>query len=216
MQITTWNIRGCNNTLKKRILKRRIDKDNSRVIFLQETKCSGEELAKITQKIWKGCESAVIDARGVDGGLGILWNPNIVTLLGFLTTTFSISANFHILGTCIHGFISNFYGPSKVDQKQDFIESITDLKTLAQNRAWIIGGEFNLIRNLDEKKGGICSLNLASTMFNNTISDLDLIDVRMTNDIFTWNNKQSGDRGIACRLNRFLLSKPVMMAGGNI
>ena len=139
-----------------------------------------------------------------------------MNLSGFLTATFSISTKFHILGTCIRGFLPNVYGPSKVDQKQAFIESITDLKTLAQNRAWIIGGEFNLIRNLDEKKGGICSLNLASTMFNNTIYDLDLIDVRMTNDIFTWNNKQYGDRGIACRLNRFLLSKPVMMAGGNI
>ena len=103
--------------LKKRILKRRIDKDNSGIIFLQETKCSREELAKITQKIWKGCESTTIDARGAAGGLGILWNPSIVTLSGFLTTTFSISVEFHILDTYIHGFISNVYGPSKVDQK---------------------------------------------------------------------------------------------------
>ena len=84
--------------------------------------------------------------------MGILWNPQIVTLSGFLTTTFSILAEFHILGTCIRGFISNVYGPSKANQKQAFIESITDRKTLAQNRAWIIGGDFNLIRNLDEKK----------------------------------------------------------------
>ena len=153
MQITTWNIRGCNSVLKKRILKRRIDKDNSGIIFLQETKCLGEELAKITQKVSKRCKSISIDARRAAGGLGILWNPWIVTLSGFLTTTFSISAEFHILGDRIQGFISNVYGPSKADQKQAFIESITDLKILAQNRAWIIGGDFNLIRNLEEKKG---------------------------------------------------------------
>ena len=46
--------------------------------------------------------------------------------------------------------------------------------------------------------------------------DLDLIDVRTSNGIFTWNNKQSGDRGIACRLDRFLLSESVMMVGGNL
>ena len=113
----------------------------------------------------------------------------MVTLLGFLTTTYSISAEFHILDTRTRGFISNVYGPSKVDQKQDFIEALTDLKTLAQNRAWIIGGDFNLITNLDEKKSGIRSLNSASTLFNNTISDLDLIDVKRSNGIFTWNNK---------------------------
>ena len=140
----------------------------------------------------------------------------MVTLSKFLTTTYSISAEFHILGTRTRGFISNVYGTLKENQKQAFIESLTDLKTLAQNREWIIGGDFNLIRNLDEKKGGIRSLNSASTLFNNTISDLDLIDVRTSNGIFTWNNKQLGDRGIACRLDRFLLTEPVMMAGGNI
>ena len=84
------------------------------------------------------------------------------------------------------------------------------------NRAWIIGGNFNLIRNLGEKKGGIHSLNPASTLFNNTISDLDLIDVRTSNGLFTWNSNQSGDRGIACRLDRFLLLESIMMAGGTL
>ena len=55
-----------------------------------------------------------------------------------------------------------------------------------------------------------------STLFNNTIIDLDLIDVRTSNGIFTWNNKQTEDIGIACRLDRFLFSESVMMAGGNL
>ena len=140
----------------------------------------------------------------------------MVTLLGFLATNCTISADFHILGTRIRGFISNVYGPLKVVQKQAFIESLTDLKNLVQNIAWIIGGDFNLIRNLDEKKGGIRSLNTASTLFNNTISDLDLIDVRTSNGIFTWNNKQTGDIGITCRLDRFLLLELVMMVEGTV
>ena len=189
MQITTCNIRGCNSALKKRLLKRRIDKEKSGIIFLQETKCSGEELANIAHKVWKGCESIAIDARGAVGGLGILWNHRVVSLLGFLATNCTISADFHILGTRIRGFISNVYGPPKWVQNQAFIESLTDLKNLVQNRAWIIGGDFNLIRNLEKKKGGIRSLNTARTLFNNTISDLDLINVRTSNGIFTWNNK---------------------------
>ena len=166
--------------------------------------------------MWKGCETIAIDARGAAGGLGILWNPRVVTLSGFFTTICSISTDFHILGTRIRGIITNVYGPPKVDQKEIFIDSLSDLKTIVLNRAWIIGGDFNLIRNLGEKKGGICSLNPASTLFNNTISDLDLIDVRTSNGLFTWNNKQSGDKGIAYRLEKFLLSESVMMAGGTL
>ena len=130
MQITTWNIRGCNSALKKRLLKRRIDRDKSGIIFLREIKCSGEELASIAQKVWKGCESVAVDARGVVGGLGILWNPHVVLLSGFLATTCTLSAEFHILGTRIRGFISNVYGPSRVEQKPEFLESLSDLKTL--------------------------------------------------------------------------------------
>ena len=154
MQITTWNIRGYNSALKKRLLKRRIDKEKLGIIFLQETKCSGEYLASIDQKVWKGCESIAIDTRGAVGGLGILWNPRVVSLLGFLTTNCTISADFHILDGRIRGSISNFYGPLKVDQKPAFLKSLSGLKNLVQDKAWIMGGDFKLIRNL-HKKGGI-------------------------------------------------------------
>ena len=185
MQITTWNIRGCNNALKKCLLKRRIDKDKSGIISLQETKCSREELESIAQKVWKGCESVAINARGGAGGLGILWNPRVVLLSGFLATTCTLYVEFHILGTRIRGFISNVYGPLRANQKPEFLESLIDLKTLVKYKAYIIGGDFNLIRSLDEKKGGIRNLNDVSTLFNNTINDLDLIDVRTSNGIFT-------------------------------
>ena len=75
-----------------------IELENPGVVFLQETKCSGEELSSIAQKIWKGCESVAIDARGAVGGLGIVWNPREVNLSGFLATPFTLSADFHILG----------------------------------------------------------------------------------------------------------------------
>ena len=102
--------------------------------------------------MWKGCESVAVDARGEAGGLGILWNPHVVLLSGFLATTYSLSVYFHILGTRIRGVISNVYSPPRAEQKPSFLESLTHLKGLVQDRAWIIGGDFNLIRILDEKK----------------------------------------------------------------
>ena len=162
MHITTWNIRGCQSalknhllSLKNHLLKRRIDRDKSGIIFLQETKCSGEELASIARKVWKGCESVAVDARGAAGGLGILWKLREVHLSGFLATPCTLTADFHIISTRIRGVISNVYGPPRAEQKPAFLESLTDLKSLVQDKAWIVGGDFNLIRILDEKKGGI-------------------------------------------------------------
>ena len=66
------------------------------------------------------------------------------------------------------------------------------------------------------KKGGIRNLNSARNHFNAFINDLNLIDVRNSNGIFTWNNKQTRDRGIAYRLDQFLLLEWVMMEGGDL
>ena len=64
MQTTTWNIRGCNNSLKIRLLRRRIELDNTGIIFLQETKCSEEELKIIGGNVWRGSEAVEVDTKG--------------------------------------------------------------------------------------------------------------------------------------------------------
>ena len=152
MQITSWKIQGCSNTLKIRLLRRRIEKEKYGIFFQQETKCTGEELSSIAWKVWKGCESVAIDSRGAVGGLVILWNSWEVNLSYFLETPFTLSAYFHILGTRIKGLVTNVYGPPRVEKKLAFLDSITDIKEIFEDKAWILGEEFNLIRNLDEKK----------------------------------------------------------------
>ena len=67
-----------------------------------------------------------------------------------------------------------------------------------------------------EKKGGIRKLNPVGEYFNAVIANLELVDVRMTNGTFIWNNKRTGDRGITCHLDLFLVSESIMMAGGEL
>ena len=51
MNIVSWNIRGCNSPLNKRLLKRKIEKENPTIVFLQETKCGSEEMIKIAKRV---------------------------------------------------------------------------------------------------------------------------------------------------------------------
>ena len=129
MQTTTWNIRGCNNTLKIHLLRRRIELDNPGIIFLQETKCSEAELKIIGGKVWRGSEAIAVDAKGATGGIGILWNPRDVSLFEFYATHHSLSKKFHILGTSTRGFITNVYGPPRADHKRQFLDSLGMLKS---------------------------------------------------------------------------------------
>ena len=97
MKLISWNIRGCNSPLKKRLLKQKISMDKPTIVFLQETKCSSEEMEKSTRRIWKGAQVMAIDADGAVGGLGLLWNPNLVSISNICATRLIISAQFHIL-----------------------------------------------------------------------------------------------------------------------
>ena len=71
---------------------------------------------------------------------------------------------------------------------------------------WIVAGYFNVITNLEEKRGGIALLGPSSSMLRDNIGFLNLIDVKPRSRIFTWNNRRSGTEAISERLDRFLVS----------
>jgi hypothetical protein len=66
----------------------------------------------------------VLDANGAAGGLGILWNPNMVNISNFVASRNMLSTCFHILGTSIRGIITNVYSPFQLARKPTFLEEI--------------------------------------------------------------------------------------------
>lgn len=124
MKVISWNVRGSNNQLKRRLLKRIIRIEKLTIVFLQETKCSGEELRNYDKFFWKGVEMVALDANGVVGGIGILWNPNLVSLSNFVASKNMLSRHFHILGMLIRGVVTNVYDPFQLAQKNTFLEEI--------------------------------------------------------------------------------------------
>ena len=110
------------------------------------------DLKSIGGKAWKGCESVAVDVNKAVGGIGILCNPEEVSLYNFYATQHSLSTTFHILGTAIRGFITNVHGPPMAEQKMQFLDSLRMINDMTEGHPWIIGGDFNPIRNLEENK----------------------------------------------------------------
>ena len=154
MKLLSWNIRGCNNPLKKRLLKRKIQMENPAILFLQETKCNSEEMDILGRHFWKDARIVATHAIGAAGGLGVLWNPNLVSITNLYATRYMISTRFHVLGTTVRGVITNVYGLFQSNHKLAFPEEICSIEEWVGKEYWVIGGEFNLIRSLEEKKGG--------------------------------------------------------------
>lgn len=127
------------------------------------------------------------------------------------TTRWSITTDYRLIGSNKPGHLTRIYGTTTPRDKQAFLKSLSYLPSLTQYNRWIVGGDFNIIRNLEEKTGGSRRLDRDSGDFNSLIDDLRLIDLEASNGIHTWSNRRTGMHQIACKLDRFLISEPLMM-----
>lgn len=48
--------------------------------------------------------------------------------------------------------IANVYGPQRLEGKLKFLDSLEELRDKHAGKPWILGGDFNMIKSLSEKK----------------------------------------------------------------
>jgi len=216
MKMISWNLRGLNSPGKLRILKNMIKTEKPQMCFLQETKCNSITLGNILTKAWPGCRSVAVDASGASGGLVIAWNSQEVTLSDFHASHHLIQAEFHIRGTNIHGNLSNVYFPQDTGRKIALLETIETLNGNRRFSLWVIEGDFNMITQIKEKKGGRARLEPEAASFKDFIQSTSLIDMPFCNGTFTWSNRRAGKHQIASKLDRFLISDNATNLGGDL
>ena len=183
------------------------------IVLLQETKCSTEDIDKLLPYCWKKGEAMSTTATGTAGGLAVIWNPITVLLEYFITTKWSITTDYRLIGSNNPGHLTNVYGPANPRDKQAFLRSLEYLSNLTRYNRWTIGGDYNLLRNMEEKKGGSRRLDQDTNDFNSLIDKLNLIDLEAINGTFTWTNRRTGSHQIACKLDRFLIYDSLMLEG---
>ena len=94
------------------------------------------------------------------------------------------------------------YGPANHDLSEEFILSLSRRCENA-NLPLVIGGDFNLIRTLDDKSTKTGSEKLMK-LFNDFIEKFDLRDLHRGGGKFTWTNKQTNP--IQSNIDRVLVS----------
>ncbi|GMI79661.1 hypothetical protein HRI_001635400 [Hibiscus trionum] len=176
--ICSWNIRGIRKLEKKRALKQCILKNKPKMLFVQETKV--EELSKGEVKnLWHGTqfEFSLSPAVRSAGGLLSVWDSNWINVSDIVVKQRFIA---------VFGFLSsegeefgfvNVYGASVDSEKPAYIEEL--LAFLKSRRViWVVGGDFNLFLDTDEKMGLTVNYNLIS-LFRDFISEAGLVDIQL-------------------------------------
>lgn len=167
----------------------------------------------VVKKLGKRMEYLEIASNGWEGGLVILWTPQVIQLLSYEATKSYISIEIQVVGNSETYLCTNVYGPQKLEAKLLFLRSLFNLKLRYPQAKAIFGGDFNMITSLTEKRGGIRKLNRDFEAFLDFIRSANLIDVFPKSDAFTWNNKRGGERQIASRLDGFVVTESILLEG---
>ncbi|XP_028126752.1 uncharacterized protein LOC114323369 [Camellia sinensis] len=142
----------------------------------------------------------MVDSEGSAGGLLCIWRPQVFELKDccsskhFILLSSTLAQHFD----CV---IVNIYAPNEVLGRKKLWDSLVCLQPHFPN-PWCVGGDFNKIRLLSERKG--CSRRERGMKeFNEFVEQLELSDLPMLGRKFTWCNALEGDRW--SRIDRFLL-----------
>lgn len=68
---------------------------------------------------------------------------------------------------------------------------------------WVLGGNLNDIKNNEKKKGGSLKTEHSFMNFRNFLADMEMGDIRVRGEAFTWANNRETEGYIQERLNRF-------------
>ncbi|XP_058756965.1 uncharacterized protein LOC131630196 [Vicia villosa] len=207
MIIGTLNIRGGGNALKRKRINSLISKSKADVFLIQETKI--RELQDFVAKsFWCGGDIgfSFSNSSGRSGGILTLWKEKALEVIfsfkgeGYLGIKFYKDNKFF--------YLLNVYSSCEASKKRILWRKILDLKDTWKDGEWIIGGDFNAVKDRSERKGrGAVSNSQDVSGFADFIVESRLVDVPCKGKKFTW---YSGDGRSMSRIDRFLVSDKVV------
>jgi len=207
MRILSFNSRGLGGPEKGRYLRDIIAKESIDMACIQETK-----MVNITNEkcisIWgdNNIEWVHYGAENGAGGILSVWSKSKFSMLK------SKTGRGFILLDGIWGdkkqqvTMVNLYSSCAHNDKKEMWEELTKCRRDCVNKVWCMVGDFNAIRNKEERRG--VSLRGCQTNdireFNAFIQNVDLLNIPMVGRKFTWYKANGTAKS---RLDRILVSQ---------
>lgn len=189
MRIATWNIRGCNKSLKLKGLPNFIRKHNLDFLGVIETKLKLPMLDCLMRNYlprWNQVNNFDI-IRG--GRILILWNPSKFDLNVISMSPQNVHCKIVCRETHVSFFVTVVYGLHTVVKRRGLWESLLQIGE-SQLEPWLILGDFNSIKAPEEKIRGAVVTAYEMKDFQDTCLALGLSEVQSSGCFFTWNNNE--------------------------
>eukprot|EP00253_Pinus_taeda_P033736 PITA_33736 len=201
--------------LKLKAIRDLLKQEQPDLLLIQETKISAQDFQYQSQN-FKNFTGVSTGSEGASGGIGIIWNKNKWEIINSQFCNWWVRTDLKNKGSQEIYYIYNIYAPNHYRDKGRCWDTISlDLQSV-QNRNIILGGDLNLIRNVEEKLGGNYHADPSRDMLESIIQSHNLMDIPLSNGKYTWSNKRTGSFNIKERLDIFLLQEGIVASSQSI
>ena len=203
IKLLSWNVRGVNESRKRKVIKSVVRKQKVDLFCIQETKIQLMS-ESVVRSLGSGrfLEWKALNACGSAGGMLICWDKRVLELLEWEVGQFSLSYRFKTLENGVIWAFTGVYGPFTRLEREGLWEEVGAIRGIWEG-PWCLGGDFNITLAQGERnrQGRITS---AMRRFAEVVDDLGLVDIQLHGGAFTWTGGLNNMS--RARLDRFLVS----------
>ena len=202
LKILSWNVRGANDSSKRKVIKTFIRNQRVDLICIQETKIQSMSEG-IVRSLGSGrfLDWKAMNAEGASGGILICWDRRSLDILDWEEGHFTLSCRFWDVENGAVWVFTGVYDPFSKVERDELWEEFGAIRGLWED-PWCLGGDFNITLLQRERSS---QRRISSTMrkFAEIVDDLGLVDLLLQGGEFTWNGGHNNQAW--ARLDRFLV-----------
>ena len=176
IKILSWNIRGVNDSDKRKVIKNLIRTNRADLVCLQETKVQDMNIDMVRSLgVGRFLNWTALNAEGSARGILLFWDKRSISMVDYMVGSFSVSCLFKMAEDKFQWVFKGVYGPVEKNIREIFWEELGSIKGLWE-KPWCVGGDFNVILYPEERsKGG--RIDNSMRRFSDILNDLGLRDL---------------------------------------
>ena len=185
LRLWSWNVRGANNSSKRKVIKVVIRSQRVDLFYLQETKIQAMSKGLVRSLgTSRFLDWGTLDAHGSVGGLLICWDKRTLEVLEMEMGNFSISYRLRNVEDGLVWVFTGVYEPFSKEDRDCMWEELGAIRGIWDD-PWCLGGDFNVILSQRERSSQR-RLTGAMRRFTQIVDELELLDLPLQGGALTW------------------------------
>ncbi|XP_074271621.1 uncharacterized protein LOC141595553 [Silene latifolia] len=205
MKISAWNIRGLNDPLKQAEVNTFMRTNRLDVLGILETRVKEHHAKRIVNNHFNQYNIVTNYTAHYNGRIWCLWNPSTTHLDQFTVHEQFIHCKLHHYASGKNCWLTMVYGFNDGVQRRALWNHLVAASNL--NEEWLLLGDFNVVRDLNERISNIPPDMNDILEFNQCLLQARLDDLNGTGSEFTWTNKQETGTRVWSKLDRALVNQ---------